>query len=123
MFPARFGNLGSLPTLPQGITRNGLLLFSVPLVVVTVRKPVPAPAGTVVVIKVLETTLKTAPVPLKLTAVTAVNPVPKTLTDSSTLPEMGCVSTNGPSPRDRPKTVPQGPVLQAVLDPPFCAVP
>jgi hypothetical protein len=44
-------------------TRKGTLLASVPLGVTTLTSPVVAPAGTVVVISVFETTWKTAAVP------------------------------------------------------------
>jgi len=49
-----------------GVTKN-VPLLSVPLGVVTVRAPVVAPEGTLVVISVAETTLWVAAVPLKLT--------------------------------------------------------
>jgi hypothetical protein len=52
------------------------------------------------------TTVKTAAVPLKLTLVAPVRLVPRILTDAPTLPEVVCVSTNGPRPTDRLKTVP-----------------
>jgi hypothetical protein len=48
------------------LTTNFLLLFNVPLGVVTVTKPVVAPVGTVVLIKEGKTTLKTAAVPLNV---------------------------------------------------------
>jgi len=54
----------------------------------------------VVVISELETTVKTAAVPLKLTPVEQVRLVPRILTAAPTLPEVGCVSTNGPRPTD-----------------------
>ena len=53
-------------TWPYG-TRKGTLLESVPLGVTTWTSPVVAPAGTVVVISELDTTVKVAAVPLKLT--------------------------------------------------------
>jgi len=90
-----------------GVTRNCLLLVSVPEGVVTVTKPVLAPVGTVVVIKELETTVKTAAVPLNVTLVAPVRLVPRILTAAPTLPEVGCVSTNSPRPTDSLKTVPQ----------------
>ena len=50
-----------------GLTRKTLLLFSVPLGVVTVTEPVVAPAGTVAAREVSFMTLKVAGVPLKKT--------------------------------------------------------
>ncbi|GEM_PF-3686719 len=50
------------PAPDHGITRNGLLLLSVPLGVVTVTKPVVAPAGIAVVISVPETMVNAAAV-------------------------------------------------------------
>jgi hypothetical protein len=58
-------------------TRKGTLLESVPLGVTNWTVPVVAPVGTVVVISELETTLKTAPVPLKLTLVAPVRSGPR----------------------------------------------
>src|SRR5579859_7487132 len=77
------------------LTRNCRLLFSVPEGVFTFTKPVVAPEGTVVVIKERETTVKTAAVPLNLTLVAPVRSVPRILTAAPTLPEVGCVFTNG----------------------------
>jgi hypothetical protein len=82
------------------------LLESVLLGVTTWTVPVVAPVGTVVVISELETTSKTAPTPLKLTLVAPVRFVPRSLTVVPTEPEVGSVSTNGPKPTDRLKTVP-----------------
>src|ERR1035441_9324536 len=87
--------------------RKGTLLESVPLGVTTWTVPVVAPVGTVVVISELETTSKTAAVPLKLTLVAPVRFVPRILTAAPTLPKVGSVSTNGPKPTDRLKTVPK----------------
>src|ERR1022692_844339 len=84
--------------------RKGTLLESVPLGVTTWTVPVVAPVGTVVVISELETTSKTAAVPLKLTLVAPVRFVPRILTAAPTLPKVGSVSTNGPKPTDRLKT-------------------
>src|SRR4029077_1667331 len=50
-----------------GITRNWVLLVSVPLGAVTVTQPVVAPLGTVALISLLDTTENVAVVPLKLT--------------------------------------------------------
>jgi hypothetical protein len=98
-------------------TRKGTLLRSVRLGVTTSTGPVVAPAGTVVVIKELETTLKTAAWPLNLTLIAPIRLVPRILTASPTLPEVGCVFTNGPRPTDRLKTVP------SPLAPPLGVVP
>jgi len=76
-----------------------MLLFSVPCGVATWTSPGVAPAGTVVVIKEFETTLKTAAVPLNVTLVAPVRLVPRILTVASTLPEVGTVSTNGGGPQ------------------------
>jgi len=50
-----------------------------------------------------EDTPKTAGVPLKVTLLAPVRLVPRILTTAPTLPEVGCVSTNGPKPTDRLK--------------------
>jgi hypothetical protein len=89
-----------------GVTRKATLLVSVPCGVTTLTLPVVAPVGTVVVISELETTLKAAAVPLNVTLVAPVRLVPRILTGFPTLPEVVCVSTNGPRPTDRLKTVP-----------------
>lgn len=70
-----------------GMTRNSLLLFNVPLEVVTVTRPVPAPLGTVAVKKVPDTTVRLAVVPLKDTVVVDVKPCPKNSIVAATLPE------------------------------------
>jgi hypothetical protein len=62
------------------VTRKATLLLSVPFGVVTSTVPVVAPVGTAVVISELETTLKTAAVPLKVTPVAPVRLVPRILT-------------------------------------------
>jgi hypothetical protein len=82
------------------------LLESVPLGVTTWTLPVVAPAGTVVVISDGDTTVNTAAALLKVTPVAPVRFVPKILTAAPTLPEVGSVSTNGPKPTYRVKTVP-----------------
>src|ERR1700722_5087662 len=86
--------------------RNATLLESVPPGVTTFTVPVVAPVGTVVVISELETTLKVAAVPLKVTLVAPVSLVPRILMAAPTLPEVGNASTNGPSPTERLNTVP-----------------
>src|SRR5579859_931603 len=58
-------------------TRNGTLLVSVPLGVATVTKPVVAPGGTVAFIKVSDTTVKLAGIPLSETLVVPVSPWPR----------------------------------------------
>jgi hypothetical protein len=88
-------------------TRKGALLESVRLGVTTLTLPVVAPAGTVVVIKELETTVKTAAVPLKLMLVARVRLVPRMLTAAPTLPEAGCAYKNCLRRTSRPKTVAQ----------------
>src|ERR1035438_9480118 len=87
-------------------TRKGTLLESVRLGVTTRTFPVVAPAGTVVVIRYLETTVNVAAVPLKVTPVAPVRLVPRIFTAAPTLPEVVCVATNGRRPADRLKTVP-----------------
>src|ERR1017187_10303030 len=69
-----------------GTTRKDALLESVPLGVTTWTSPLLPPAGTVVVISELETTVKTAAVPLKLTLVAPVRLVPRILRAAPTLP-------------------------------------
>jgi len=83
-----------------------VLLESVPVGVTTRTVPLVAPAGTLVTISELETTLKAAAVPLKLTAVEPVRLFPKMVTTAPVLPEAGSVFTNGPRPRDTLNTVP-----------------
>ena len=90
----------------HGVTRNFVLLLSVPLGVVTSTVPVVAPVGTVVVISDFDTTLNVAAVPLNVTLVAPLRLVPRILTAAPTLPDVVCVSTNGPRPTDRLKTVP-----------------
>jgi hypothetical protein len=89
-------------------TRKGTLLESVRPGVTTWTLPVVAPTGTVVEIAApVELTVKTAAVPLNVTLVARVRSVPKIVTAAPTFPEVVCVSTNGPSPTDRLKIVPQ----------------
>src|SRR5215472_7647243 len=89
-----------------GVTRKFTLLVKVRLGVVTLTLPVVALLGTVVLISVLETTVNLAAVPLNVTLVEPVRLFPRIMTAVPTLPEMGNVSTKGPSPTDRLKTVP-----------------
>jgi len=65
-----------------------------------------APAGTVVVIRVGESMVNTAGVPLKLTLVVPIRSVPRIWITAPTWPTWGSVSTNGPSPTDNLKSVP-----------------
>src|SRR3984885_12284309 len=81
------------------VTRNFLLLFSLPPGVATVTNPVVAPLGTVAVMYVSETTLNVADAPLKETPVVPVNPWPRISTNFPTLPEVDTRLTNGPKPR------------------------
>jgi len=82
------------------------LLSNVADGVVTTTRPVLAPAGTVVVIFELDTTVNTAATPLNMTSEAPVRLVPRIVTGDPTLPELVCVSTKGPRPTDRRKTVP-----------------
>jgi len=90
-----------------GVTRKFTLLVKMRLGVVTLTFPVVAPLGTVVVIAVpVELTVNVAFVPLKVTLVEPVRLLPRIVTFVPTLPEVGNVSTNGPSPTPSLKTVP-----------------
>ena len=60
-----------------------------------------------VVISELETTLKMAALPLKVTLVAPIKSVPRILTFVPASPEVGSVSTNGLKPKDNLKIVPQ----------------
>ena len=101
---------------------NGTLLESVLPGVTTLTSPVVAPAGTVVVISELDTTVKLAAMPLNVTLVAPVRLVPRMLTAAPTKRGGRLCFHNGPRPTDRPKTVPQ-PSLQALLAPPTAVVP
>jgi hypothetical protein len=79
-----------LKLVMTGVTRNELGLGAGPPGAVTVITPVVAPAGTVAVILVLEFTVNVvAAVPLKLTAVLPVKPLPLIVTDVPTGPLAG----------------------------------
>jgi len=65
-----------------------------------------APAGTVAVISVAETTVNRAAVPLKLTLVAPVKSVPSIFTAPPTLPTWGSIFTKGESPMEILYTVP-----------------
>jgi hypothetical protein len=77
------------------------LLLSVFFGVVTSTVPVVAPVGTAAVISVLDKTVNVAAVPLKLTLVVPVRLFPRMMTLAPTLPDVGSVSTNAPSPTER----------------------
>jgi hypothetical protein len=98
----------------QGLTLKFTLLVKVPLGVTTWTLPVVAPLGTAVLISVLETTANVAAVPLNVTLVEPVRLFPRIRMRCPTLPEVGNVSTKGPSPTARLKTVPQ-PILTQVV--------
>ena len=83
------------------MTRNGLLLLSVPPGVVTVTKPVVAPSGTAVLIAEPEFPIMVAAVPLKLTPVAPVRFVPRIVTVAPTLPEASWVLTKGFNPMEK----------------------
>jgi hypothetical protein len=68
---------------------NAIVLVAVPLGVVTAIGPDVAPAGTVAVTCVAEFTENVAAVPLKVTAVAPVNPVPVIVTDVPAAPLVG----------------------------------
>jgi hypothetical protein len=90
-------------------TWKGASLESVRLGVTTSTVPLVAPTGTVVVISELETTVKAAGVPLKVTLVAPVRLaelMPKIVTAVPTLPEAGAVSIDGPATVDRLKSWP-----------------
>src|ERR1039458_4623206 len=90
----------------HGRTRKAMLLDSAPSGVTTWTVPVVAPVGTVVVTREGERTVKVAAAPLKVTLVAPVRFVPRILTLAPTLPDVGRVFTNGPSPMDSLNTVP-----------------
>jgi hypothetical protein len=74
---------------------------------VTVTAPVSAPAGTVAVMNVVPVSVNDlACTPPNLTTEELLKPCPMMPILAPSLPEVGCVSTNGPRPTDRLKTVP-----------------
>jgi len=81
------GPLVGMKLVICGITRNILLLFSVPLEVVTVTKPVVAPLGTGAIRKVPVSDVGFTTVPLKETVLVDVKPCPKNSIVPPTLPE------------------------------------
>jgi hypothetical protein len=80
------------------LTRKFTLLVKVLLGVFTFTGPVVAPLGMVVVISVLEATLKLAALPLKVTLVVPVKLFPRIMTAAPNSPEAGSVRTKGPNP-------------------------
>jgi hypothetical protein len=94
------GPLGGVKLVSCGVTRKFTLLESGPEGVTTTTGPVVAPAGMVVAISELETTVKVAAVPLNVTLVAPVRSVPRILTAAPTFPEAVWVSTNGPRAED-----------------------
>jgi hypothetical protein len=93
--------------VPYGVTRKGTLLESVPPGVTTWTVPVAAPAGTLAEIAVPEELMVNGTaVPLNVTLVAPVRLVPRIVKAAPTPPKPVCVSTNGPRPVDRLKTVP-----------------
>ena len=97
-----------LIALPNyGITWNGTLLVSVPLGVTTVTNPVLAPGGTIARIKVSDTTVKLAEVPLRKTSLVPVRPCPRMPPVCPTFPDSRTSLTKGLSPIETRNTVPQ----------------
>ena len=72
--------------------------------------PLVAPEGTTAVISDGDITVNTAETPWKWTADTPVRFVPRMPIVCATFPVVGSVSTKGPSPTDRLKTVPKSEV-------------
>src|SRR5580692_3630412 len=112
------GPLVGLKLVMVGSKSNVFVLVNVVVPVVTVKAPVSAPAGTVAVINVVpDSTTVVAFVPPNLTTEELLKPCPRMPIFAPSLPEVDCISTNGPRPTDRLKTVPSPSV------PPFCVVP
>jgi hypothetical protein len=82
------------------------LLERAALGVTTWTFPVLALVGTVVSIRELDTTLKTAGVPSKVTLVVPVRLFPRMFTKVLVLPQVGLVFTNGARPIENRKIVP-----------------
>ena len=76
------------------------LPVNLPFGVVTTTGPVVAPVGTVVVISVLDTKVKDAEVPLKVTLLAPVRFDPRIMTGDPGAPEFVTVSTKAESPTD-----------------------
>lgn len=83
------------------------MLESTPPGVVTSIVPEDAPLGTVALMLVLDATVNVAGVPLNVTLLAPVRSVPRIKTFRPTAPRVGYAFTNGASPVDRLKTVPQ----------------
>ena len=92
---------------------KGRLLERVPPGNCTWIVPVVAPEGTVAIMSVADFTVNAAVVPWNVTPVALLRLVPRIPTFFPTLAAAGFVSTNGPRPTDRLKTVP------ALLGPPL----
>ena len=88
------------------VTTNCGLLFRVPDGVTTETVPVVAPAGTVALRKVSDSTTNAADTPLNVTLVVPVRPLPRMMTFFPTLPATGTVFTRGFRPLENLKTVP-----------------
>src|SRR5438270_9713203 len=100
------GPLDGLKLSTVGVTRNFRLLFKLPPGVTTFTKPVPAPDGTVAEMYVSDRTLYVALVPLKVTLVAPVKPLPKMPTDLATFPEVGNSLTKALRPTSKLKRAP-----------------
>src|SRR3984893_117272 len=88
------------------VTTNCGLLLSVPDGVTTETVPVVAPAGTVALMKVSDSTVNAASTPLNVTLVVPVRLFPRIRTLDPTLPPVGTVSTSGLRPVEILNTVP-----------------
>jgi len=117
------GPLGGAKPVMVGSTLNVFVLVNVVVPVVTVTDPVSASAGTVAVMNVVpESTMVVAFVAPNLTTEELLKPCPRMPIFVPSLPDVSCVSTNGPSPTERLKTVPQPPA-QLLSEPPSFVVP
>ena len=112
------GPLGGANEMIVGVTLKICALVNVVVPVVTVTNPVSAPAGNVAVMNVVPLgAMVVAGVPSNSTTEELLKPCPRMPIFAPSLPEVVCVSTNGPRPTDRLKTVP------SPLDPPEDVVP
>src|SRR5437867_3208759 len=105
-------------TEPAGVTEKLLVLVPVPASVVALMVPVVAPLGTVVSIRLSETTVKLAAAPLKATAVAPVKLLPVRVTAVPTAPLVGAkeVIAGGTEPAGgREKVLVLVPVAAAVV--------
>ncbi len=103
--PAHFAP-ADVQTSADHRTRNGTLLLSVPLGVLTSTVPEVAPVGTLAVISVAEPTVNSAAVPLKITELVPVRFVPRMTIFAPAMPKVGTVSTNAGRPRDSERMLP-----------------